>query len=550
MSNIFIKEIKEFFKGDIREDEETLNRLSHDASLFNVHPTLSLSPKDADDVSRVVAYVAEKKKSGVNISITGRSAGTDMSGGPLTESIVMEFTPHMNVLKEIGNDYAIAEPGMYYRDFEKATLKKALIMPSYPASRELCAIGGMVANNAGGEKTLTYGKVIDYVKSLKVVLSDGTKVEFKKLNKEELEEKKKLNNFEGEIYRKMYDLCEKNYDLISRAKPNVTKNSAGYYLWDIYDKEKGTFDLSKLIVGSQGTLGLVTETTFSLVKPRPCSRLVVVFLDDTKNLATVVKDILQFKPESLESYDDHTFRFAIKLFPMVIKRMKGSVFSLALRFWPEFKALLTGGIPKIILLAEFTAENDEEAEKQATTALNFIVKSGYKAQLTKSAKEAEKYWVIRRESFNLLRQKMKGMRTAPFIDDFAVHPNDLPKFLPELYAILDKYNLTYTTAGHMGDANFHIIPLMDLSKLGSKETIFELMDKVYKLVLDYKGTITAEHNDGLIRSIYLKMMFGNDIYKLFEETKHIFDPLNIFNPGKKVNVSREYVLKHMVDNNA
>jgi FAD/FMN-containing dehydrogenase len=546
----FGEEIKKFFRGDVKSDNETLERLSHDASLFKIQPTLSLSPKDSDDVSKVVAYISEKKKSGINISITGRSAGTDMSGGPLTESIVMEFTPYMNALKEIGKDYAVVEPGMYYRDFEKTTLEKGLIMPSYPASRDLCAIGGMVSNDAGGEKTLTYGKVKNYVNSLKVVLADGSKVEFKKLNKEELEEKKKLNNFEGEIYRKMYDLCEKNYDLLSKAKPNVTKNSAGYYLWDIFDKEKQTFDLSKLIVGSQGTLSLVTETNFKLVKPEPYSRLVVVFLNETKNLASVISDVLKFKPESLESYDDHTFRFAIKLFPMVLKRMGGSAISLALRFWPEFKALITGGIPKIILLAEFTGGTDDEAKEKATKALFGLLEKGYKAQLTKSREEAEKYWVIRRESFNLLRQKMKGMRTAPFIDDFAVHPDDLPKFLPELYKILDKYNLTYTTAGHMGDANFHIIPLMDLTKINSKKIISELMDQVYKLVLDYHGTITAEHNDGLIRSSYLEMMFGKEVYKLFEETKKIFDPLNIFNPGKKVNSSLSYAMDHLVNKNS
>lgn len=546
----FGEEIKKFFRGDVKSDNETLERLSHDASLFKIQPTLSLSPKDSDDVSKVVAYISEKKKSGINISITGRSAGTDMSGGPLTESVVMEFTPYMNALKEIGKDYAVVEPGMYYRDFEKATLEKGLIMPSYPASRDLCAIGGMVSNDAGGEKTLTYGKVKNYVNSLKVVLADGSKVEFKKLNKEELEEKKKLNNFEGEIYRKMYDLCDKNYDLLSKAKPNVTKNSAGYYLWDIFDKEKQTFDLSKLIVGSQGTLSLVTETNFKLVKPEPYSRLVVVFLNETKNLASVISDVLKFKPESLESYDDHTFRFAIKLFPMVLKRMGGSAISLALRFWPEFKALITGGIPKIILLAEFTGGADDEAKEKATKALFGLLEKGYKAQLTKSREEAEKYWVIRRESFNLLRQKMKGMRTAPFIDDFAVHPDDLPKFLPELYKILDKYNLTYTTAGHMGDANFHIIPLMDLTKINSKKIISELMDQVYKLVLSYHGTITAEHNDGLIRSSYLEMMFGKEVYKLFEETKKIFDPLNIFNPGKKVNSSLTYAMDHLVNKNS
>lgn len=544
-----MEDIKKFFKGEVTDDSATLERLSRDTSLFRVQPSLSVSPNDADDVTLLVQYVVSKNSEGERLTITGRSAGTDMTGGPLTEGIVMEFTPHMNALKEIGADYAIVEPGMFYRDFEKATLAKGLLMPSYTASKDLCAVGGMVSNNSGGEKTLTYGKTERYVSSLRVVLSDGSQIEVKKLSLSELEEKKSLQTLEGEIYRKLSALCEDNYEVLQQAKPNVTKNSAGYYLWNIYDKERGTFDLSKLIVGSQGTLALVTEITFSLIRPHQHSRLVVVFLNEMNTLATVIHYLLKFTPESLESYDDHTFRFAMRLFPMIMKRMKGSAISLGLRFWPEFKTVLTGGVPKLILLAEFTGDTDEEATAKAQEANEYLRGEGYNSRLTSGPDEAEKYWIMRRESFNLLRQEMKGVRTAPFIDDFAVHPDDLPTFLPELYTILDQYKLTYTIAGHMGDANFHIIPLMDLSDASAKTVIVELMDKVYRLVLSYRGTITAEHNDGLIRSSYLPMMFGDKVYALFEETKKIFDPQNIFNPGKKVNAEQSYAISQMVTGN-
>lgn len=549
MNQDILQDIQKVFRGDVKADDVTLSRLSRDTSLFEVRPMLALAPKDTADVAHVVAYIAEKNREGVRLSITGRSAGTDMSGGPLTEGIVMEFTPHMHALKGISSDEATVEPGMYYRDFERATLAQGLLMPSYTASKDLCAVGGMVANNSGGEKTLTYGKTERYVRSLHVVLSDGSEADFKKLNRAELEEKKALQNLEGEIYRRMSALCDDNYDALQRAKPNVTKNSSGYYLWNVYNKEEDSFDFTQVIVGSQGTLALITEITFALVRPREHSRLVVVFLNEMQTLATVIHRVLSFGPESLESYDDHTFRFAMKLFPMIMRRMKGSAISLGLRFWPEFKAVLLGGVPKLILLAEFTADTEEEAEAKAQAARDALVSDGYNARLTKNAAEAEKYWIMRRESFNLLRQQMKGVRTAPFIDDFAVHPDDLPKFLPELYAILDTYELTYTIAGHMGDANFHIIPLMDMSDPKTKGVIEELTDKVYRLVLSYRGTITAEHNDGLIRSSYIQMMFGEEIYKLFEETKQIFDPQNIFNPGKKVGASRAYAHEHMVDSN-
>jgi FAD/FMN-containing dehydrogenase len=151
-----------------------------------------------------------------------------------------------------------------------------------------------------------------------------------------------------------------------------------------------------------------------------------------------------------------------------------------------------------------------------------------------SSAEADKYWRIRHESFNLLRKHVKNKRTAPFIDDIIVKPEFLPEFLPQIKNLLDEYKLDYTVQGHLGNGNFHIIPLMDLNSPFSADIILELSAKVYTLVNKYKGSITAEHNDGIIRTPYLKQQFGDDIVALFKVTKEIFDPLNIFNPGKKV----------------
>ena len=153
---------------------------------------------------------------------------------------------------------------------------------------------------------------------------------------------------------------------------------------------------------------------------------------------------------------------------------------------------------------------------------------------------------MRRESFNLLRQHTHGLATAPFIDDIVVHPSQLPDFLPEFNALLSKYpSLIYTIAGHAGDANFHIIPLMDLTKEDQRAIVPKLADEVYDLVLKYDGSITAEHNDGLIRSPYLEKMYGREVYGLFEQVKKIFDPQNIFNPRKKVGSSLDYAMGHI-----
>src|SRR3989344_4919711 len=419
-----------------------------------------------------------------------------------------------------------------------------LLLPSYPASREICTVGGMVANNACGEKNLVYGKTERYVKEVKMVLRDGNEYSFGPMSFADVQAKALKPTVEGEIYQKLFSLIDTNYDALQAAKPRVSKNSAGYYLWNVADKKKETFDISKLIVGSQGTLGIITEIKLGLVKPKPHSRMLVIFLRDMSILADLVGVVLKHRPESFESYDDHTFRLVFKLFPQIAKRLQRNIFSVAWSFLPEVGMVLMGGVPKLVLLAEFTGESEREVEQAVREAQAAVHEFEIKTKITKSDQEANKYWIMRRESFNLLRHHVSGLRTAPFIDDFVVRPDQLSDFLPKLSEILSRYKMTYTIAGHAGDANFHIIPLLDLSKPDVKEMIMKLTDEVYSLVLSYGGSITGEHNDGLIRSPYLKKMYGEAVYSLFEQTKQIFDPDNIFNPGKKVGGSIEESFSH------
>ncbi len=540
------EELKKIVKGEVEWDETILQKYSHDASFLEVKPEAVVFPKDTEDVKNLVKFAREKKEQGMDISLTPRSAGTDMTGGPLTEKIVVEFTRYFNHIKEIGEGYAIAEPGVYYRDFEKETLKKGYFLPSYPASREICAVGGMAANNSGGEKNLKYGKTENYILELKVVLSDGEEYAIKPLADMELTAKMQLQNFEGEFYRNIYSLVVENQEVLKDAKPAVSKNSAGFYLWNVYDKEKGVFDLTKLFTGSQGTLGIITEIKFRLVKPEPYSGLLVIFMKDLKEVGEIVNEVLKFEPTSFETFDDHTFKLAMKYFADFLKKMFAkNIIHLALKFLPEFLMMMTYGIPKLVLLAEFEEKEQKIVEQKIEELKKKLGKFKVKMKVAWTKEEAQKYWLMRRESFNLLREKVKDKKTAPFIDDVIVKPEKLPEFLPKLYEILDKYQLLYTVAGHAGDGNFHIIPLMNLSEEKERAKIPVVAEEVYKLVLDFKGSITAEHNDGLIRSPYLKQMYGEKVYKLFEETKKIFDPLNIFNPRKKVGASLSYTLEHI-----
>lgn len=530
------EELSKVVKGDVADDQKTLTQYSRDTSIFQRQPKAVVFPKDADDVSAVIRLIHGRKEGGEDISLAGRSAGTDMTGGPLTDSVSMVFTKYMNHMGEIGADFAVTEPGVYYRDFEKATLKaRGMIMPSYPASRELCALGGMVSNNSGGELTLRYGKTARYIRELDVVLSDGSKATFAPISTSELWKKESQQDFEGDIYRRVHKLLREHEAEIEAARPTVTKNSAGYALWNVMDKARGTFDLTQLICGSQGTLAMVTSAKLGLVKTKEHRAMLVVFLSDIKILPEIVHRVLKFDPESFESYDDQTFKLAVRFIPQIISQFGVlQMVKLGFAFIPEMWMALTGGIPKLILMAEFAEDSKEEALQKAHAAAAALRDLPISTKIARSETESAKYWTIRRESFSLLRKNLKGLYASPFIDDIVVHPDDYPDFLPELNEVLNGHNLLYTIAGHIGDANFHIIPLMDLSKPDQRAEILELQPKVYELVAKYKGSTTGEHNDGIIRTPYLELMYGPAVCDLFTQVKLIFDPLNILNPGKKI----------------
>lgn len=548
------QELKSTITGDVHTDTQTRTVMSRDTSIFTRTPSVVVYPKNADDVSRLVRVVAERKRAGEDISVTARSAGTDMSGGPLTTSVLAVFTKYMNTIGAIIEDAtggsAVTEPGVYYRDFEKETLKHhALILPSYPASRELCAMGGIVNNNSGGERTLEYGKTEKYIEEMQVVLSDGTQATFTALTNEELETKKRLEGLEGDIYRGMSALLTEHAQTIAQAKPKVSKNSAGYALWNVIDEKTGTFNLAKLICGAQGTLALTTKMKLRLVKQQGNRSMLVVFLKDIKVLPEIVKRVLPFNPESFESYDDQTFKLAVKFMPQMLKQMGlvGAI-RLGIAFIPEVFMVLRGGVPKLVLMAEFSEDTHEEAVSMAQKASEALLDMHLPMQVLKDEQSAEKYWKVRRESFSLLRKNVHGLYAAPFIDDFVVPPASYPEFLPELNALLAQYKdaFIYTIAGHVGNGNFHIIPLMDLTKKEVRDVIPELSPKVYELVLKYGGSTTGEHNDGIIRTPYLSMMFGEKMTDLFKQTKNIFDPSNIFNPGKKVGGTFEDIKRDMI----
>lgn len=538
-------ELEKIFKGELKTDDQTREFYSHDASLFELKPEIIGFPKDAEDIKAVVKYVAENKKNNPGLSITPRSRGTDMSGGAIGQSIVLDVSQHMTSLIEVTSEHARVQPGMMYKDFEVETLKHGSLLPSYPASRDLASVGGMMSNNSGGEKSLEYGKTENFVTELKMVLADGNEYVVKPLTKPELVRKMSQGDFEGDLYKRTFELLEAHYDEIQAAKPNVSKDSTGYHLWDVWNRETGVFDLTKLFVGAQGTLGLITEGSVNLVPRREHSGLLVLFLKDINKLGELIPKVLEHKPATFESFDDQTLLLSMKFMPSFLKLLGPKRFIyLLFSLIPDAVQLLRG-IPRLVLMIEFNGDSEQEVRdkiralhKELGAKRAYYEINGFEETPTEG--KSQKFWIMRRYSFQLLRSKVKDKHTAPFIDDLIVPPQHMPEFLPQIRTIIKKYKLFATIAGHMGDGNFHIIPLMKIEDPKERAKLEPCMIEVNELVLKYGGSVSGEHNDGMVRGPWLEQMYGKQVLGYMKEVKTIFDPQNIFNPHKKTDADWDF----------
>ncbi|MBI3889150.1 FAD-binding oxidoreductase [Candidatus Saccharibacteria bacterium] len=416
-------ELSKIFQGDLDTTDELREFYSHDASLFELKPQVVGFPKSTQDVQNVVRFVTANKQAYPELSIVPRGRGTDMSGGAIGQSVVLDFSKYMKQLHEVTPESARVQPGMLFREFDVETLKQGSILPSYPASRDMASVGGMASNNSGGEKSLEYGKTDNFVSELSVVLSDGNEYVIRPINREELTAKMNQGDFEGNLYARTFELLDAHYDEIQAAKPKVSKDSTGYHLWNVWNRETGIFDLTKLFVGAQGTLGIITDIKFKLVPARKHSGLLVLFLKNSNDLGELIPKVLEHKPATFESFDDKTLWLSIRFMPSFLK-MLGPVrfIHLLITLIPDGLQLLHG-IPKLILLVEFNGETAEEV-REKVKALHKDLK-GQRARYeingfeeAASEGKSEKFWILRRNSFQILRSKVKDKHTAPYIDSY------------------------------------------------------------------------------------------------------------------------------------
>ncbi len=541
--------LKKLLAGEVVTDELVRQQASHDASIYELTPEVILKPKDTADIKKLVNFVSKRKSEYPRLSITPRSAGTDMSGAAISSSILLEMTPHFNKISGLDGTELHVQPGTYLRDIDPLLAEEGLQLGCVPASRALCTIGGMVGNNSGGEQSLRYGNTDRWVRELKVVLSDGNEYTVKPLTKKQLDRKMAEATFEGHIYKSIYELIEANYDAIKNARPNVNKNSMGYNLWSVWDRDTGIFDLTYLFTGSQGTLGIITDIKIEAVPKAQNTGLLLAYLPSIKQLGDVTETILAHRPATFEGFDDITFNLGIRYFKTFRKQLGTKEYLRQQAWLAKSVAKFKGHLPSILLMIGFEGNNEAEVLRKISRLHDALYKFKIPMDIEGDEKSSAPFWQIRRSALSLLINQVHGRYASPFIDDMAVQPKFVPAFIPELRKVIRKYKLPVTIQGHFGDGNFHLIPLLDIAGTKDQAKLEPIMRELIPIVQKYGGTMAGEHNDGMVRGPWLPAIFGQDVYKIFKEVKELFDPLYIFNPHKKTDASWEYSMSHVRTSN-
>lgn len=533
--------LQEHLLGEVMTSNDARKYFSTDGGVFTVTPSLVVYPQNENDIRKTARFTWQLAERGRVIPITARGAGSDQAGAAVGSGIVLVTPAHMHKLLDFDGRKGVVtiQPGMVYGKLQQTLHTHGRFLPPYPSSIEFATLGGAVANNAAGEKTVKYGNTRDFVRSLRVVLANGEVIETRRLSKRELSKKLGLPSFEGEIYRALDKLIEENSEIINSIKLDVTKNSAGYDLADVKRRD-GSFDLTPLIVGSQGTLGIVSEIVLDTEPYNPGTSLIAAFINDVDVSEKIVEDLrkLPEMPSAMEVVDENLLKFLDEHNPN------------------QLKGIVDKPFHKLVMLIEFDNLSDRVRKKMTKKALKILEKYSVEYQVETEAEPKEKLWKIRHSAAAVIAHTEGNTKALPIIEDGIVPLGKFGKYLDGVYEIFNKYHLKIAIWGHAGNANLHMQPFLDLSLVGDRQKVFKIIDDYYQLVISLGGSTSGEHSDGRLRAPYLKQLYGDDVYALFEKTKLIFDPYGTLNPGVKIGVSlsdvkpllrEEYSMEHLYD---
>ena len=511
VQNLFINDLAANVRGDVLSDNTSLGIYATDASVYQIKPLAIVLPRDNADV-----LVAMKIAADHNITILPRGGGTSLAGQTVGNSMILDFSKFMNQVIELNEkeSWVKVQPGIVRDELNKYLSTFELHFAPDPATSSRANVGGMIGNNSSGTKSILYGKTVDHILELEVVLSDGTQMHLENLTTGAFIEKGKAPGREGEIYKKFAVLINDNEKEIHARFPKVMRRVQGYNLDEFAGADH--WNLGKLICGSEGTLATILSAKINLEPVPKFKSVCVVHFAELQPAIQAVTHMLQFDPSAIEILDETVIRLSRE--NLVTKR----------------HCHFIEGNPKAIQIVEFYGDTKEDVLSRANSMILQLknLDLGYAYPMFFQGEEYEDVWLIRKKGLGLMLGMKGNKKPLAFIEDAGIPTDVLPEYIDKVLKVCRNNNTEAAMYAHASVGVIHVRPILDLRLEEDIIKFKNIADETFKLVMEYGGSWSGEHGDGLVRSFYLKEYFGDQVYGVLKEIKTLFDPKNLMNPGK------------------
>ncbi|MEC3878543.1 FAD-binding and (Fe-S)-binding domain-containing protein [Parapedobacter sp. 10938] len=507
-----------FYYNDTAEHRALLRAYATDASVYQELPLAVAIPRHEADLKVLIGFAAT-----YGITLIPRTAGTSLAGQVVGHGIVVDVSKHFNEILEVNTEeqWVRVQPGVIRDDLNAYLRPYGLMFGPETSTASRAMIGGMVGNNSCGLHSVVWGDTRSHLLEATVLLDDGSEVVFGALDEAALFNKLTLPTREGDIYRRMNDLLAdpQNREAIKKGypKPTLTRRNTGYALDMMLDTDQ-PFNFCRLLAGSEGTLGILTEAKLNLLPLPPAEVGLLCIHCDTlieSMHANVVA--LRHHPEASELVDRYIMNFT-----------KGHPTYQYNRFFIE-------GDPAALLMVEFRSDTVDEVQRKANALKAELVaeRLGYAHPLI-TGPETNLVWDVRKAGLGLIRNLPGDTQPVNLIEDCAVPPEDLPAYIEDLQGILSRHELDASYYAHAGAGEIHVEPLINLKTDEGKRAFRSVLADTAQLVKKYKGSLSGEHGDGRLRGEFIGAVLGEKVYTLLREVKAIFDPQRVFNANKIV----------------
>ena len=522
-------------EGEVRFDDYSRALYSTDASLYQINPVGVVIPRTKADVQRTVQICYEN-----DVPILPRGGGTSLAGQTVGQAVIIDFSKYMNQIIEVNvaEHWARVEPGIVLDELNSQLKPYGLMYAPDVATSSRANVGGTIGNNSAGAHSVIYGKTIDHVMELELILSNGESILAKAMTPDQVERKKTEHTLEAKIYRKVCQITHDYQDLIRQRFPRILRRVAGYNLDEFvinagskevtpYRRDDGSdqnsFNLSKIIVGSEGTLATVTESKINLVPIPKMTALNVIHFETLVESMEAVAPILECKPTAIELIDD----------TIINMTKRSAAFSKTSDF---IKKNAKGNGPGAILAVEFYGESPQELISQLDNIEKKMISKGLGYAFVRCITQEEKsnVWETRKAGLGLLMGMTGDRKPVGFVEDAAVRIEDLPEYVRRFSDIIAAHDTTAAYYAHASVGLLHNRPVINLKSESDIQKMHSIAKQVKDLLIDLDGAMSGEHGDGLVRSEWIESMFGSEMYQIFRQLKQTFDPTGIMNPGKIV----------------